>query len=66
MPKTIIGAAIGAGLALVWLRFGFFATLFVGLAALAGWAVERYLWPRRAELLAALQTGPINRRREVK
>ncbi|MFD1393280.1 hypothetical protein ACFQ3L_06810 [Lacticaseibacillus jixianensis] len=66
MPKSMFGALIGAGLALAWLRFGFLAMLFVVLAAAAGWAVQRYLWPQRALLMDVFRTGAVNRRREVR
>ncbi|KRN23539.1 DUF2273 domain-containing protein [Lacticaseibacillus camelliae] len=66
MPNNMIGALIGAGLALAWMRFGFLGMLFVILAAAGGYAIERYLWPRRAALMAFFQNGAENRRREVR
>lgn len=66
MPKYLTGALIGGGIALAWLRFGFLGMLFVALMAIGGWAVEKYLWPRRANLMAFFQNGAVNRRREVR
>lgn len=66
MPKQIIGALIGGGLAFAWLRFGFLGMLFIILMAAAGWAIEKYAWPRRASLMAFFQNGAQNRRREVR
>ena len=66
MPKQLTGALIGGGFAFAWLRFGFLGMLFIALMAAAGWAIEQYVWPRRAALMAFFQNGAQNRRREVR
>ncbi|WP_424936889.1 MULTISPECIES: hypothetical protein [Bacteria] len=46
MNATLIGAGVGALLALTWVAFGFWAFLFVGLAMLAGAGAARILGGR--------------------
>ncbi len=57
MPLGMLGALIGALLAAAILQWGFFGLLLIGLLAIAGCLVERWLLPHKDALISWFRQG---------
>lgn len=57
MPLGVTGALIGALLAAAILQWGFLGLLLIAILAIAGFLIERWLLPNKADLLAWLRQG---------